>query len=516
MKRALTIAVLLIASHSCIAALCSYQHELKTIEQLQIGSQERHDAIDRLLKVKQTPSCFMNYLASKGALPTRSGLIGAMQLLQSSRTDVQEGSSTGTGGTTSLVSKGVTAQVLSVAAEYGALAESVNKQVVTVQGSLNGIPTALIRKSIVLYCPPGMANTPGCIHEGFLRALRRVSYGVSFDTSPGAQSLSATPATTSTGPAQAVTFTAAGKQVTQATGKVALWNTRDITSKEYVKQWNDQLGKSKTISDAGSNLADALRTLGDLEANPDYQQWFKEADAALTAASNATLPAVFEIEMSKLQLVLKALPGFDQHMAEFAQALGAFVFEEENLVSSISDKPVLTLQYAYSRPTGQNPRSSFGLLFDKGFGDTSVTCNIVAEVNNGHLANNVPGLQRLRDTQAAIQIDRRIGFLSFIGANAVSGAYYFQHQTSPAVLTVNPGQPIPGVTFINLPSGASQVFAEKGNLHIGQLKLVIGAGTSSVRFPLSISYSSRTELIAHPSWRGQIGVSYDFDSLFSK
>ncbi len=48
----------------------------------------------------------------------------------------QLGASSGSGGSTNLVSKGIAAEVLSAAAEYGALAETTNNQTVTLQGSL--------------------------------------------------------------------------------------------------------------------------------------------------------------------------------------------------------------------------------------------------------------------------------------------------------------------------------------------------------------------------------------------
>jgi hypothetical protein len=58
------------------------------------------------------------------------------------------------------------------------------------------------------------------------------------------------------------------------------------------------------------------------------------------------------------------------------------------------------------------------------------------------------------------------------------------------------------------------VYGTTGNIAIGQLKLTAGGG-SAVTVPLSVTYSNRTELIASPTWKAQIGVSYDFDSLFS-
>jgi hypothetical protein len=80
-------------------------------------------------------------------------------------------------------------------------------------------------------------------------------------------------------------------------------------------------------------------------------------------------------------------------------------------------------------------------------------------------------------------------------------------------LNVNPSMPLTGITFTGLSSNATQVFAKKGNISIGQLKVTLGSGT--VRVPFAISYSNRTELITKPTWKAQIGISYDFDSLFA-
>jgi hypothetical protein len=93
--------------------------------------------------------------------------------------------------------------------------------------------------------------------------------------------------------------------------------------------------------------------------------------------------------------------------------------------------------------------------------------------------------------------------------------YSFSDQNSPSILKVTPGAPLPGITLTGLPANATEIFAQKGNLHLVQMKVVVGTG-SNLRFPLAVSYSNRTELVQHPNWKAQIGVSYDFDALFCK
>src|SRR5262249_38713177 len=101
-------------------------------------------------------------------------------------------------------------------------------------------------------------------------------------------------------------------------------------------------------------------------------------------------------------------------------------------------------------------------------------------------------------------------------AAALDASAYFQNQKSDSILKVDPTNPIPGVMFVGLPSNAQTVFAKRGNIGLAQLRLVLGPGSSNVRIPIAVSYSNRTELIAKPTWRAQIGLSYDLDALFSK
>jgi len=48
-----------------------------------------------------------------------------------------------------------------------------------------------------------------------------------------------------------------------------------------------------------------------------------------------------------------------------------------------------------------------------------------------------------------------------------------------------------------------------------QAKLTLAPVGSNIKVPVSVTYSNRTELIEKPTWRGQVGFTYDFDSLFA-
>ena len=108
---------------------------------------DRRRVADALVDMTSHTQCLADAMMQRAAFPS------FLRLLETRRTDKQSGASAGTGGSTNLVSKGTTAKILSVAAEYGALTETVNKQLVTVQGSADGIPATLIRHNLVRYCP---------------------------------------------------------------------------------------------------------------------------------------------------------------------------------------------------------------------------------------------------------------------------------------------------------------------------------------------------------------------------
>jgi hypothetical protein len=130
------------------------------------------------------------------------------------------------------------------------------------------------------------------------------------------------------------------------------------------------------------------------------------------------------------------------------------------------------------------------------------------------LPPNIPAdVTRYRDAQFGLQLEHGLGQQSIVGPAVVSVALYYQYQHSPALLEIDPLKPIPGVAFTGLPANARTIFAEKGNIWLGQAKLSLTPPGSSIKVPLSMTVSSRTELIDKPTWRGQVGLAYDLDSL---
>ena len=56
----------------------------------------------------------------------------------------------------------------------------------------------------------------------------------------------------------------------------------------------------------------------------------------------------------------------------------------------------------------------------------------------------------------------------------------------------------------------------RGNLGTVQAKLSIPVHDSGVKIPIAFTYANRTELIKEKDVRGNIGITFDLDSLFSR
>lgn len=146
----------------------------------------------------------------------------------------------------------------------------------------------------------------------------------------------------------------------------------------------------------------------------------------------------------------------------------------------------------------------------------SLTMNAAAALYNSEPPASVPSASHLRDVQMAAEISYLFAPSSdssavrtFLGPMTASLAYSYQDQTSPALLS-GPGL----ADFTGLSSSATTAYTKRGPIHLGQARFGFGKG-SSTTFPLAFTYTNRTELIVHPSWGVQFGVTYNLTSLFS-
>jgi hypothetical protein len=442
----------------------------------------------------------------------------------------QDGASSGAGGSTSLTSKGVAAKFLSLASEYGALSQSTSNLTTTVQGTLAGIPVVLMKKGLAEECSVKLLALTPCFRHNVLDWLNAISYSISFDSSQSGQSLTGTASGQSIAAAQPATFTASTHSINAVTAKFIALRGGKVDGTALDNEYQNFISdpQSKEMSDA----ADFLETLRAVRREA-FVAWQNTAglpalEKAIDAPA-ATDRSIVEAWKSTGTGMAAALGVPEeispadagnndviQNAATFAAQYIVYLGREEAAALRLAKPPVLTIEYDENRPANQPTNSVFRVIYQRAFPQVTLTANGAFSIYDSDPSASIPGASRLRDIQAAFEADHDIQINTALTGKmgmTASGAYYFQHQSSPAILNVNPSSPVPGVTFVGLPTGATQVFAQKGNISIGQLKLTIGSG-SSIKVPFSVTYSNRTELVTKPVWRGQVGISYDFDSLF--
>ena len=479
------------------------------------------DAAEQMLLPNLGARCYAAYVAGLDSV-TRLKFSEFVKKFEGSRSDRQGGTSANGSGTTTVAAQGPAARVLSVAAEYGAVTQAVNGQVVTIRGNLAGIPSALANHDIFPLCMGVEASNTFCVRQSMLSLLRHVSFGVAFDMSRETQTTASAAGALAPAGAQPVTFSANRNDISAVSARVELWNHRDITSPDFIKRWKEKVGAALAepaddlLNAAGSFVRNA-RTLTGFQAWHDRN--VERLRVAASGGDRRKIVAALEAALREFVTLVPAdqFAAFQESAAKAIAAYSRFFTAQDELLDSLNTT-VLSVEYNNIRPTGQPTTSNFRLIADIPLAmQTKVVLNGAFTLydNPGAIAATGVSVARLRDAEVAAELDQSLGESALVGPLVFSLAGYFQYQHSPAVLNVDPLNPVPGVVFTGLAPGATTAFAAAGNIILGQAKLTFAPPNSGVKIPASITFSNRTEVIDKPTWRAQVGVTYDLDSLFA-
>jgi hypothetical protein len=500
------------------------------------------DDFTKLLDTSRSPLCATYLILSSKQFAVANSASGGKLLADAERQFApqalsflkaiaqQNGTSTGTGGSTSLAAKGLTSKLLSVASEYGALTQSTSNNTTTVQGTLAGVPLALMQKGAMVECSTRLLAVTPCVHQNVLKWMSRTSYSVSFATL--ASSAVTTNSTASLGSGTAVQASSS----TGTSGGVNAYSFKAILiqgamDKSAYSDADNQISNAAAVSQV--QAAQSALNANEAASAEAFISFLQSQAATLRAAAatknlesvvahwRALADPLVSVLGLPMTVTLDAAMNSPvlQNAVKLAVAYTSYLGTEDavGLAKMLAVPPVLSVEFDQNRPISAPQNSVFRVIFQKNYKPLTVTVNGAVSFYDS-AQSGVPGAGRLRDSQFAAEVAHPFS-LSLPNQTAtnftVSGAFYDQYQNSPAILNVTPGAPVDGVTFVNLPSTATQVYGTKGNIAIGQLKLTAGGG-SAVTVPLSVTYSNRTELIQKPTWKAQIGVSYDFDSRFGK
>jgi hypothetical protein len=409
------------------------------------------------------------------ALLAREGRAQYVIDAENEKVDTQVGSDASSGGSTSLVTKGSVPSILGFAVDNGGLLRSSDGSTITFRGNVAGLAKAVAGKGFISGYDE---DSPAA------RFLRRTAFSFSFDTSrgdfPG-------------------TFTGSKQQISNYSVHLDLYNKRDPRLPRYREDWKAFLsGVSEAFV---SQIGKSFDVLADSTTNtwndPALKSWYVVTNAAIQSAPPQDVEAILLDALTKAptdlaDTTVTELRGFDQHFK-------AWLDEREAILDKIAKAPIISFDYTNDRPLNAGTLSKFNLIGELGFGSRlDLTFNGALTLFNKK--PTTPGIGRVRDFQFATQLDVPFGEVGLgLGKPVLSFAGRYERLVADATTAA-------GTTLPNT----------RGDIGVGQIKLVIPIKNSGVRIPLSFSFANRTELIKEKEVRGNFGFTFDLDTIFAK
>jgi hypothetical protein len=416
---------------------------------------------------------------------------------EDSRTDQQVGSTPSSSGTTSLTQKGGVPTVLGFAVENGALTQSISGTTVTFRGTPMGIIKALEKKGY-------MQSFEEIQSQAFTRFFNNLSFSVSFDTSRGNNQPSAQG---SSQPAANV-FTGDKQQLSEFTIRYNLINHRDPRGKFYNKKWveffhDDLPTLSSTLTQLNNVflLKDPPRF-----KNQALQNWFLSAHETIRRTGIDQVDQALQQEFATIpadKLTQEELTA----LQVFATSFENYVSVADDLVSEINKAAVITLQYTDTRNVNTPNLSNFMFIAEGGTPTLDATFNGSATTFD-KLPMGVTN--RVRDFQLSGEVDKSLNNVMGLSKVILFASARFQHffvdLPNPAAMMAAGTTPMTTMTIPNT----------KGNMAVAQFGLKIPLKDTGFSIPISFSVANRTDLIKEKEVRGNIGFTFDFNTLFAK
>jgi hypothetical protein len=400
---------------------------------------------------------------------------------EDARVDKQVGGGDTNAGSTSLVSKGSVPSILGFAVENGALTRETSGTTITFRGNPVGIIHALGQTGFV-------ESYVSSDRSASTRFLRKFSFALSFDTARGAPS--------NTNGAGNV-FTGDLQQLASYSLRFDIVNHRDPRDKRYNEAWHE------LVVARGLTVNQALRRLGDaLEADPVFIAWHAAAStkveaASASGASRADLETLIRSELGRLTS-LSFSGDVDQLAEAFERSFKSFLQARGNILGTVAKGPIVTFEYTNLRKVDEIDQSNFKLIAEGAFFRGRVDLAANASLT---ILNKIPAgmnLKRVQDVDLSGQLDVPLGEVEKVGSIVLSFAGKYKHMMQDTMM-------------------ANGMMADtKGDIGVGQVKLTIPVKGSGVRIPISFTFANRTELIKEKIVRGNIGLTFDLDSIFAR
>jgi hypothetical protein len=451
-------------------------------------------------------SKFFNFAEYVAAKRTGVDIFTFLKDVDKLRMNKQLGSPGGATGVTSLISNVAGPGLIGLGVEYGAIQENSSGNTTTLRANLLGVSRLLLGQQTFPYCAE--INQKAC--QPASRWLRRFSGNASF------QNTNSTTATTTATPVNSTTPTAV--DLFGNGYKMISWGARfDITANDpndpgFLDRFEGAISTLRNRSEPAS-LAQSIEALfSDPVVAGIYDTWEAQTRTILQNATKDEFKQKLEHQLDVLvdNLVARS-PDFLAKVEALRGAALNYFSVRDDLLRDIQSRRFsveYTNLHALNQPTTSNLRFIFS--HQPSAAPLLITANAAMTWYNSLPAGATTG--RLRDVQAAAKIDRRLGQIPNLGNAVLTVGGYYQWMKEDALIEIGPGNVAPGSGIV-LPGTAATLLGTKGNIGIVQGRVTVPLN-NTVKIPLSLTWSNRTELIKESDTRGQIGVTFDIDSLF--
>ena len=476
----------------------------------------------KLADVVNSRQEFLEYLSGSNAFTSTFKTV--LQSVENGRVDEQGGASAAAGGTASAAEKAGLTGLITAALESGAMTQTLDQNLMTVRANGEGLFRFLTGQDVLPLCTDAIHDT-SCDPS----PLNNLELVASFDVSKS-NTQTVTGQNPLDGTALGAVLTSSKRQLSSATARYSIVNTRDLRSPAYRKAWLAWYQTNKVgLQQAGADLLKALSDvflkvqLTDSPAIPGrkiYDVWREGAQNALGAVTPRTednVGAVFAHQLDLLAAEMRKLdPDLDNKVASARSAYSRY-FANTNAGFALGNQPMLTLEGTYSEPSLQPKLINGKLVFawsPKSKGTTNrgtITINGGLDLYTKAQPKDTKGNTTIwRDAQFALQFDRSLGGTG--SPAALSVGTYVQYQMSPGLINIPSGTVAP-YTNIPLPANATQLLARQGTVFVAQASLTLQIPSSGIKVPIGFSWSNRTELLTGNEIRGHIGFTFDTHSL---
>jgi hypothetical protein len=466
----------------------------------------RQDTTQALLNPVTFPDSFVIALTGRSFGDTvLNSIIAAWQ---QARVDQQIGASTTGRGATDLVSRPSTSDLIGLAMQTGALTETVQGTTATFQANADGAYRALV--GLPTICPD--CNPVGAWNWANLNAS--VSFDLTGQTNRTVNTSG--PANASTPSTPAVLLPQQANQFTQLDVKYNIANPIDPRSANFKEAWRGAFAKHRAeLMTAAGELDRDLESILDPLINDPKLAALQAAylpQLAANSASVETLYPVFQAFFEQVAALARLdVPELDERVRAAVGALARYSQINYAVVQEATGAQ-WTLEYMYDRPQDSVDMHTIrvigGFTPANSTSGTLFTMNLAATIYGSQMPASA-NYRRLRDLQAAAQLDRPIGD-RITHPVTLSLAGYLQYQFDPSVLNITSGNLAPG-TDIPLPQNAQVLLGTRGLIAIAQAKATITR--NGLNIPISIEWANKSDLLTGSDIRGNIGLTYNFDSM---